>query len=648
MIINRAVIFLVALIFLMISTYNPASARELTIMNDNQNIHTNSNTINNSSFQSGSAIYGDRIVWENVRKEDRKRDIYSYNISTSTETRITASGSAFNPRIYGDRIVWQDNRDGNWNIYMYNLSTYKESQITTNGSAENPSTYGDKIVWIDSRNGWDHSDVYIYNLSTSKESQITSSGSAKNPVIYEDRILWDDYRNDRKYMVDSDIYMYNLSTNKEAQITTNGSNPDIYNDRIVWTDNRKGPGNSDIYMYYLSTSKETQITTSGSANFPATYKDKVVWRDNHNGNWDIYMYNISTSKETQITNNGSAWGPDINSDKIVWTSFQNESDIYVYNVSTSKEISIDFNKIYPNIIGRNGTGEIYVYPRFSWNPDLEVPLENANFTILGPDKTYVGNGSYWAKLDAITGKYKIIYEPVSGYETPISETKNLTEGDSINFNGNYLLKRRVGENLNFGDGYVLIIKQIDSANKEVIFELQLDGRKVDEAKVKEGEKLYFHKLSHSGNRSKRKYSPEMIIPENVSRDASDDFIDIYFSYLQYHAKPSTLLVINSIPEEAAIFVDGQYEGETSREIPIVNLKTYSVLLELKGYESWEGQRTFDKLEEQIIEANLTKTTLDSKNSNTSNLSIQKGTPDFMGTPALIILLCGYLILRKNK
>jgi beta propeller repeat protein len=33
-----------------------------------------------------------------------------------TETQITNSGSASDPRIYGDRIVWQDDRNGNYDI----------------------------------------------------------------------------------------------------------------------------------------------------------------------------------------------------------------------------------------------------------------------------------------------------------------------------------------------------------------------------------------------------------------------------------------------------------------------------------------------------------------------------------------------------
>ncbi|HII80393.1 MAG TPA: cell surface protein, partial [Methanosarcina sp.] len=75
---------------------------------------------------------------------------------------------------------------------------------------------------------------------------------------------------------------------------------------------------------------------------PAIYEDRIVWQDNRNGNWDIYMYNLSTSTETQITTNQSnQWNPAIYGDRIVWGDDRNSnessdfymdsnSDIYMY------------------------------------------------------------------------------------------------------------------------------------------------------------------------------------------------------------------------------------------------------------------------------------------------------------------------------
>jgi beta propeller repeat protein len=175
-------------------------------------------------------------------------DIYIYNISTSQETQITSSGSAFYPVIYRNRIVWNDLRNGTSAIYMYNLSTSKEAGITkTSGAGSYLKMYGDRIVWADTKDG------------------------------------------------DFDIYMFDFSTFRESQITTDKfykQYPAIYGDKIVWMDKRSG--NWDIFMYDLSTSREIQIATEKSdKQYPAIYGDKIVWQDSRNGLWDIYMATLS-------------------------------------------------------------------------------------------------------------------------------------------------------------------------------------------------------------------------------------------------------------------------------------------------------------------------------------------------------------------
>ena len=162
---------------------------------------TETQITNNGANQKHPAIYGDRIVWTDFRNGDgyQTSDIYMYDLSTSTETQITTSGSAYSPDIYGSRIVWTDERNGNGDIYMYDLSTSTETQITTNGSWQYwPAIYYDKIVWVDERDAdeshgdaYVSSNVYMYDLSTSTETQITTNGANQGvPATYGDRIVW--------------------------------------------------------------------------------------------------------------------------------------------------------------------------------------------------------------------------------------------------------------------------------------------------------------------------------------------------------------------------------------------------------------------------------------------------------------------------
>ena len=310
--------------------------------------------ISNEAAQESPDIYGNRIVWTDNRdgggwdsnqQPDGNWDIYMYDLSTSTETRITTEESnQVEPAIYEDRIVWTDNRngggrneygqpDGNWDIYMYDLSTSIETQITSNNSTQwKPVIYGDRIVWQDKRNG--NSDVYMYDLSTSTETRITPSDSNQNdPAIYGNRIVWSDDRNE-----DLDIFMYELSTSTETRITSDSGaskKPDIYNDLIVYED-EDNTGLYVINMYSLSTSTETLIASGRTAD-PDIQGNRIVWMDGRNyedSNTEIYMYDLSTSTETQVTTDNSLQGkPSIYGDRIVWEDWRNGNhDIYMFDV----------------------------------------------------------------------------------------------------------------------------------------------------------------------------------------------------------------------------------------------------------------------------------------------------------------------------
>lgn len=288
--------------------------------------------ITTSELASYPDIYGNRIVWQDLRNGNY--DIYMYDLSTSRETRITANESNQTyPSLYCDRIVWQDDRNGQYDIYMYNISTSKETQISTSGRAQRPKIYGDRIMWMDYRTR--NEGIYVHDLSTSKETRIISKGIPQYINMQGNLIVWHDLR-----YISPDIYMYDLSTSKETQITSNGEAtfPNVYGNRIVWQEWREDV-TTDIYMYDLSTSKKTQITTNKSSQYyPAIYGNKIVWRQGY----DIYMYDLSTQKETRVTASGSATEPDIYGDRIVYRKYSHHrlpldgvffSDIYMYDLT---------------------------------------------------------------------------------------------------------------------------------------------------------------------------------------------------------------------------------------------------------------------------------------------------------------------------
>lgn len=378
----------------------------------------------NTAWQAAPAIYGDRIVWADLRSGDW--DIYMYNIETSTETQITTNTSYQGwPSIYGDRIVWEDDRNKNYDIYMYDLRSIgiQEFQITVNTTNQRfPAIYGDRIVWEDNRNGnWD---IYLGDLAAAKETRITTN-TAKQvvPAIWEDNIVWTDDRNGN-----SDIYMYNIVTSTETQVTTNTANqgfPAIYEDRIVWQDDRNG--NWDIYIYNITTGNEYQITYDASAQVgPAIYGDRIVWRDERNANYDIYMHDITTGKETPVTTDPASqdW-PAVYEDRIVWEDYRKgNADIYMYTIPPPIIESCDWQGLVrdsfdvTDVMLVNGSGfqpsttyAVYVVNDVTWTDGMNIPtrVPGTATEILSDSSGNVIPSRVW-NAPLTIGKYDILVD----------------------------------------------------------------------------------------------------------------------------------------------------------------------------------------------------------------------------------------------
>jgi beta propeller repeat protein len=348
-----------------------------------------------------------------------------------------------------------------------------ETRITTSGSAERPAIYGNIIVWQDYRNGnngdgkFDGTyDVYMYNLSTSKETRITIPGSAAtNPAIYGDKIVWSDDRNGNFRLEKSDIYMYNLSTFQETRITTNGSysvSPVIYEDRIVWTEY------NNVHMYNLSTQEGSQIVASESMIYsPAIYGNNLVWEEllisNDNGVFrDIYFYDFYTHKKTQVTASGSAGSPEIYGDRIVYEDWRDRySDIYMYNISTSSETRITTSGLAgsPDIYGnrivwldeRNGDTDVYMY-NLSTQREIRITTSESNkeYPAIYSDKivwedTYNGTADIYMRT--LSGEESELKTPVVNF------TSNTTRGSApLTVKFTDLSENVTGWNWDFGDG----------------------------------------------------------------------------------------------------------------------------------------------------------------------------------------------------
>ncbi len=153
------------------------------------------------------------------------------------------------PDIFDDKIVWADNRNGNFDIYFYNITTSSESRITTNESDQiYPMIWGDYIIWLDFRfdlNGKldtmytdavgfdDYGEVFIYKISSGEESRLSKDGTLDEPIIDDHYVFWDSGG--------GNLTRYNIITGELKVISINTSyiaNFDVSGNYIVWEDDR--------------------------------------------------------------------------------------------------------------------------------------------------------------------------------------------------------------------------------------------------------------------------------------------------------------------------------------------------------------------------------------------------------------------------
>ena len=132
-------------------------------------------------------------------------------------------------------------------------------------------------------------------VSAGTETLITvnTSGSIQQaPAIWDEWIVWEDNRDS---ITGRDIYAYNIVSGEERRIShsTYARNPAIYNNIVVWQDSRPAGGPFNIYLYNLTTGTEEipLYPDSLSQTSPAIDKTKIVWQvQQNNGKFDIMLF----------------------------------------------------------------------------------------------------------------------------------------------------------------------------------------------------------------------------------------------------------------------------------------------------------------------------------------------------------------------
>lgn len=171
-------------------------------------------------------IQGDVAVWTDYinvgdggTQSNPNIDIYMYDLRTNTTSQVTTDQFYQNhARVYGDKIVYEDLRNNNSDIYLYDISTGNETRITEDpGSQIWPQIWGEKVIWLDGR----------------KAENLT----ARDYQIYQCDLALDDDLDGTPNYLDSDDDNDGYTDGQEICNATDPFDPDDYPIETIEPDN---------------------------------------------------------------------------------------------------------------------------------------------------------------------------------------------------------------------------------------------------------------------------------------------------------------------------------------------------------------------------------------------------------------------------
>lgn len=226
------------------------------------------------------AISGNRIVFTAAPPIDSDWSwnwAYLYDLSTGKTKRISATtAKAVRPDISGSKVVWVDRRRGGRDIFLYDVTTGTESRITGTGAQDNPDISGDLVAFEDYRN--DNWDVYLYNLTTKSEKQVTSdSWQQGSPAISGGRVAYASWWDGPE-----EVWLYDVFNGYKKQVTSAPERqgfPALFGKYLVYEDHTELEGGDDEYPIphlWLSEINESKLTATAPSTVSYGAKAKVT------------------------------------------------------------------------------------------------------------------------------------------------------------------------------------------------------------------------------------------------------------------------------------------------------------------------------------------------------------------------------------
>ncbi len=211
-------------------------------------------------------------------------------------------------------------------------------------------------------------EIYIVNIETGETRKLTSDGRMKyDPVISEGYVAWMEYHNPSKLsdgVASSDIFALDLQTGEQRRMTDAPAERyglRMHGHRLVWQEKRNEETGFDIYAYDLESDEVIPIAVDpGTQQEPAIYDNIVVWADNRDsphlgtvkvgcGNcaentFDIYLYDFEAGETRPIVQTGALnASPSIHGGNVVWLRYRTNPDsasVYLLDLETGLEREI--------------------------------------------------------------------------------------------------------------------------------------------------------------------------------------------------------------------------------------------------------------------------------------------------------------------
>ena len=256
-------------------------------------------------------------------------------------------------RILYSRVGWKtitDNRSGlqvqvyDNGTFVYDISDKKEYKVAS--EALNASISGPLVVWRQDNK------ILVRNYINNSQMALPlpTARPLYHPEIYGDKIVWTDGRNDPDPHGPTkltDIYLYNLTLGNETRLTSavNPSSkgpPSIWGDLVVWNDGRDGP--YSIFGCYLSNGTVARLTNDTSNQYlPQVSTRAIAWLDDRDATdkvrADLFYLDLRTGREFKASKTGQVESFDLWGDELVWTDTSrtkdpgNFGDIVLHNIS---------------------------------------------------------------------------------------------------------------------------------------------------------------------------------------------------------------------------------------------------------------------------------------------------------------------------